>query len=763
MRIRTKLIATLCGFAVFAVLAASATIYAVHWQVESAVGNFDQTLGEIVRVRQLQLSLNEQIFYLRGVIDGDDAAVEKYFSVRDNCLTSLRQTARYAQFAGRAAQSDDLLRLTGELEQASDDCLRQVKDGHTDKARSILVNTIQNKVALALSTHINGISRQLETDRMAAVNKLGATSRQVLVFTLTIGALGVLLVLIGAMLIRRWLIAPMGELAMAADHYRHGDLAFRVRSGTDDELGRLGQALNDMAGSVAKANATLRDSETKYRSLFRNLRDAVVICDIDTRVVEFYEGDAEALTIEGGEYLGKELLEVWPEWQAATPDWSGVITTAIVHGRRFRASDVSVTTPRGTDTDTVLDFMVYRVDVGPERLAAILVRDVSDRHRLQHKLRQAETMEAVGTLAGGLAHDFNNLLASVTGTLSLMATEVANPAHAERIRTVLKTCWQASALSRKLLNFATSAHGNPQVFAMSETVRTMLDSFDPSFFEGVELHKDLADDVVVRMDQDQFTQIVLNLLRNARDAMQGGGTLTISVSQVTDRHPDDPSRTEPFGLLVVEDTGTGMPPDVQRRIFEPLFTTKSRASGRGRGLGLSVAYSSVKNAGGFIRVESATGRGTTFRVFLPLGNPPLHAVESEEPTRSARAYQASALLVDTDPLVVETWSEVLNQWGYEVVSGDTVREATIAAGQAAYPLKLAVVDVGFDEDRGVHLVEELVREFPGLRVVLTTGTVRRPVPAPLEPFVADQLTKPFTMEALQAAVRTGDPAPRGRE
>jgi len=753
MRIRTKLIALLCGFAAFAVLAASATIYAVHWRIDSAVQSFDQTIGEIVRVRQVQLSLNEQLFYLRGVLDGDEGALEKYFTVRDDCLTRLRQTARFTRFTGRSGQSDELLRLAAALEQASDDCLQHLQDGDVDAARFVLVDTVQNDVALALSTHLNDISHRLESDRTAAVRDLGATSRQVVVLTLTVGLLGVLLVVIGAMLIRRWLIAPMKGLTTAAEHYRLGNFTFRVRAGTDDELGQLGEALNDMAGSVAQANATLRDSETKYRSLFRNLRDAVVICDIKARVVEFYEGDAEALTVEGGDYLGRELLDVWPEWRSATNDWSGVITSAIVHGRRFRASDVGVGAQPGSDEETMLDFMVYRVDVGQERLAAIVVRDVSDRHRLQRKLRQAETMEAVGTLAGGLAHDFNNLLASVTGTLSLMATEVDNAAHAERIRSVLKTCWQASALSRKLLNFATSAHGNPQVFALSETVETMLESFDPSFFEGVTIHKELADDVVVRMDQDQFTQVVLNLLRNARDAMPNGGTLEIAVSQVTDRHPDDRNRLERFGLLVVRDTGIGMPPDVRRRIFEPLFTTKSRASGRGRGLGLSVAYSAVKNAGGFIRLDSEAGRGTTFRVFLPLGDAPLHAVDAEEPGRSAARSQVAALLVDGDPLIVETWTDVLAQWGYDVVSGDRVAEARLAAVQATHPVRLAVVDVGFDDDRGLELVESLVQDLPGLRVVLTTGTVKRSIPASLEPFVLDQLTKPFTMEALHHALR----------
>lgn len=757
MRIRTKLIVLLCGFAVFAVLAASATIYAVNWRIESAVQNFERTIGEIERVKQLQLSINEQLFYLRGVIHDDVEAVKNYLDAREESLTRLRQTARYARYAGDQGRSDDLLRLTAALEEATAECQDLLEREDKAGAEALLNTKIQGGIALGIASHLHDIAQRLEVDRSATAHTLLATSTNVLGLTLTVAGLGILLVIIGAMLIRRWLISPMRSLADAAEHYRDGEFAYRIRAAADDELGQLGTALNDMAQSVSEAQSRLSVSEAKYRSLFRNLRDAVVICDVQARVVEFHEGDANTLGVEGDEHVGRTLLEVWPEWDSATPDWPGVITSAIVHGRRFRASDVAVTNKDRTDNELVLDFLVYRIELGQERLAAIVVRDVSDRHRLQRKLRQAETMEAVGTLAGGLAHDFNNLLASVTGTLSMLVSEIGNAAHAERIRTVLKTCWQAAALSRKLLNFATSAHGNPQVFSLSETVATMLDSFDPSFFEGVTVEKRLDPTVVVRMDQDQFTQVVLNLLRNARDAMPSGGTLSITVEPTSDRHPDAPADEQRFGMLVVQDTGIGMTPDVQRRIFEPLFTTKSRASGRGRGLGLAVAYSAVKNARGFIRIESEPGRGTTFRIYLPLGDAPLHPVGTASESSVPAAPNAAALFVDNDPLVVETWVEVLQQWGYEVVSGDTVEQASLASSQVSNPLCVAVIDVDFDNERGLALAEMLTRESPTLGVILTTGTTPREVPATLQPRVLAQLTKPFALSALRAAVKEATP------
>ncbi len=756
MRIRSKLIVLLCGFAVFAVLTASATIYAVHWRIETAVENFERTIGETVRVERLQLAITAQVFHLRGLVDGNADATERFFSGRDECLTRLRQTARFAEDTGAPNRSSELLQLTNAFETATDDCLTAVNNGDTAAARSIITNRIEAKIAPALALHLRSTVRTLEAARSSAARGLGTTSQQISGLTLTVGAFGVLLVLIGAMLIRRWLMTPITSLAIAADHYRDGDFEFRVRAGSDDELGQLGFALNDMARSVAEAQSDLRSSEAKYRSLFRNLRDAVVIVDIDTHIVEFHEGDGRSLGIEGSEHIGRRLLDVWPEWAAATPDWPGVITFAVVHGKRFRATDVTTPQPNLPDSAAILDFLVYRVEVGDQRLAAIVIRDVSDRHRLQRKLRQAETMEAVGTLAGGLAHDFNNLLASVTGSLSLLVPDIANAAHAERIRTVLKTCWQASALSRKLLNFATSAHGSPQAFSMGSTITTMIDSFDPSFFEGVTIEKDLSTEITVRMDPDQFTQIILNLLRNARDAMPHGGTLRINIAQVTEAHPDEPSQENTFGLVSVQDTGIGMTPDVQRRIFEPLFTTKSRAARRGRGLGLSVAYSAVKNAGGFIRIESEPNRGTTFHVYIPSGDAPLHAVSTGVETETDTPKRSTVLLVDHDPLVLQTWSDAIGQWNYDVMTATSAEDALAAPADAEWPVRLAVIDGQLEENQGLTLASALVAAHPGLRIILTAGSVKQEVPNDLQPRIIDQLVKPFTLDTLRSTLERGE-------
>ena len=299
-----------------------------------------------------------------------------------------------------------------------------------------------------------------------------------------------------------------------------------------------------------------------------------------------------------------------------------MLAGVVFNGKRWRGLDVPLSGCDGGDEESFADFLAYRVEFGGARYAAIVVRDVTERQRWQRKLWRADTMEALGTLAGGLAHDFNNLLAGVTATLSNLASEMTGTPHAERLEQALRACRHAAGLSRRLLSFARSAHGAPQVFQVGETTRLIVDAIDPSFFEGITIRMNLDSAVLIRMDRDQFTEVAMNLVRNAREAMPEGGALTIGVESVTTRDPAQPTLERPYAVLAVEDSGIGMTPAVRRRIFEPLFTTKSRESSHGRGLGLAVVYSAVKNAGGFVQVDSKPGAGTTFSVYVPACDEP---------------------------------------------------------------------------------------------------------------------------------------------
>lgn len=284
--------------------------------------------------------------------------------------------------------------------------------------------------------------------------------------------------------------------------------------------------------------------------------------------------------------------------------------------------------------------VAYAVEYGQGRHIAIVLRDVTQRQRLERQARRAEAMSAALTLARGVAHDFNNLLTSTMGTLSQLA---ADGGDGQRVQTALRACRHAAALARKLLEFASGDHGHPQLLCLRRTTELILQSFDESFFDRIRVHTEWAPAALVMIDPDQLTQIVLNMLQNAREAMPDGGQLRIAVEAVTASNPLDGGRAGPFAVLTVADSGRGLTPDVRERLFEPFFSTKSGQSGRRRGMGLAIVYAAVRNAGGFIDVHSAPGAGTRFRVYLPLRSAPHSAPDEPDACAPSASDQRLAL------------------------------------------------------------------------------------------------------------------------
>jgi len=616
--LRRKLVGLLTAFGVFAVASAAATIYGTQSYIAGAARDFESAVGFTSHARYLDILLRQQTLLLHGLIEDQENIVRPYFAAREEFSTLLRQLEPFFAEQDARATWSRLMALHDRLIAESDRCLAAAGQGRPDEAATILTGVIEGELIPEWETHWSSARSHLDRQVNASSRALASTSRVVLAMTVAVAAFAAGLVVFGTILIRRWLIQPVQELQGAAERFATGDLDHRVNAGSNDELGLLGRSMNDMAGSLTRAQGDLVASETKARQLFQNLRDAVVLVDADGLIVEYHDSDTSLLGVSGAQHIGRPLLQVWPKWSDAGCDWSAIIDAAVRDGRRYRAIALELPSAASGRPSSVVDLLVFHVEWGTSRLAAIVLRDVSDRTDLERRLRQAETMEAVGTLAGGLAHDFNNLLAGVIGNLSVLEGQLPNEEQAERIRAAVRTCWQASALSRRLLNFAGSAHGQPESFLVHDAVKAILEALDPSFLEGVELVTDLREEAIVRMDRDQFTQSVLNLVRNAREAMPEGGKLSVSLERATARHPEGGRGEQAFVVLMIRDSGVGMPVDVQARVFEPFFTTKSRASHRGRGMGMAIVYAAIRNAGGFIRLESAPQCGTTFRLFLPI-------------------------------------------------------------------------------------------------------------------------------------------------
>ncbi|HEX9108442.1 MAG TPA: ATP-binding protein, partial [Longimicrobiales bacterium] len=384
---------------------------------------------------------------------------------------------------------------------------------------------------------------------------------------------------------------------------------------------------------------------------------------------------------------------------------------------------------------------------------------VADRKRAEEALRQSQKMEAVGRLAGGVAHDFNNLLTVIKGNTGFALGEL-NDAHPVRpdLEEVHRAAERASSLTRQLLAFSRKQLLQPRVLSLNDIVRDMGRLLQRSVGEDIRLEIALEPALgQVRADPGQIEQVLLNLAVNARDAMPRGGTLTIRTenvpADVAREHPE--ADAVPHVALRVSDTGSGMPPEVVERIFEPFFTTKEL--GKGTGLGLSTVYGIVKQSGGFVRVRSGPGEGSSFGIFLP-------QVEATCPSLNGGAVHAddvaprgsaTVLLVEDEDAVRRLATRVLERQGYTVLTAGSGQAALELVRTAPGPIDLLLTDVVMPGMSGRELAEQLVPAYPGMRLLFTSGyTEDAIIRHGVSGNGASFLGKPFTPDELAGKVRT---------
>jgi signal transduction histidine kinase/ActR/RegA family two-component response regulator len=373
----------------------------------------------------------------------------------------------------------------------------------------------------------------------------------------------------------------------------------------------------------------------------------------------------------------------------------------------------------------------------------------------ESELRQAQKMEAVGRLAGGVAHDFNNILQSITGYSDLASNEVGpdQPDLRDYIDQVKAAATLATALTGKLLAFSHQQVVQPRVLDMSEVVEDLAAMLRPLLGERVELVLDLdLSGTAVEADPGQLEQIVMNLVINARDAMPAGGRVTITVGPLdltggTGSPPVPPGR---YIKLSVSDTGTGMDEETMSRAFDPFFTTKGL--GEGTGLGLATVHGIVTQSGGDMRITSAMGEGTTFNIWLP-------AAEAAHQATSTRSTQASpgretVLVVEDVEVVRSLLRKILEDKGYEVITANGGAEALESVRTLIRPVDLLLTDMVMPGMGGRDLCKELHVLYPELRVIYMSGhTQDAALHHEAEAGEVDFLQKPFSVNTLIETVR----------
>ena len=401
-----------------------------------------------------------------------------------------------------------------------------------------------------------------------------------------------------------------------------------------------------------------------------------------------------------------------------------------------------------------------------------LQAEMAQRKQLEHQLRQAAKLEAIGRLAGGIAHDFNNLLTVILGYCHvLLERHAVDESQQIDIMEIKKAGERAKSLTQQLLAFSRRQVLTPKVLDLNAIVAGLEPMLRRLIGEDIHLVIVMEPQLgAVKADPGQLEQVLLNLAVNARDAMPKGGTLTIRT--YTGEHPEPSGRgsattSQRYVVLSMTDTGPGMDADTQAHMFEPFFTTKEQ--GTGTGLGLATVYGIIKQSGGLVYVDSKPGQGTTFKIHLPHVEEPIDSVTPEPGKPKPPSGRETVLLVEDEAGVRALLRYTLRLYGYTVLEAQDGREALEVAGGYSDPIHLIITDMVMPQMNGREVVARLEPDRPQIKALYMSGyaddfrtdrpTMDRPRPLLQKPFTPDELGRAIR-EVLDGVQGQTDPIPQ---
>jgi PAS domain S-box-containing protein len=537
-----------------------------------------------------------------------------------------------------------------------------------------------------------------------------------------------------------------------------------LKAGADDflvkgRLARLAPAIEREMEDLAhrrehrRAEEALRVSEARYRSLVEHAVFGIYQATIDGRFLAVNPALVTMLGYESAEdLLGVGLANLYVD--------SAARAATLGHGDgRVQPTSETAMWRRRTGQEIRVRLSGRRTEepLSHQPVFEVIVEDVTEQHRLQEQLRQAQKMEAIGQLAGGIAHDFNNMLTAILGYTELLTDQIGpDKPIGEDLRQIKGAAERAAGLTRQLLAFS-----RKQVLAvvpinLTDVVRILEPMLRRLLGEPITISTDLGDPLnLVLGDATQLEHLLINLSVNARDAMPQGGTLVIATRNIdldaafVITHPG--ARTGSYVAMSVTDTGQGMDSQTKAKIFEPFFTTKER--GRGTGLGLAAVYGTVKQLNGYIDVTSEPGHGSAFSIYLPrtVQEPPVHQARSL--TTSPPGHE-TILLVEDEKGVRAFVKVTLQRFGYRVLESGTAEEALTLIQTYDGPIHLLLTDVILPRMDGRKLAQHATQHRPQLHVLFMSGYADRL--GTIEGFLeqgVQLLEKPFSAQALLTKTR----------
>lgn len=499
----------------------------------------------------------------------------------------------------------------------------------------------------------------------------------------------------------------------------YDELEDRIKERTE-ELNRINEKLKQELSERKRMEATLRESEEKYRTVLEGTPDPVVVYDIEGKVIYLNPSFARVFGWTLEECFGKKMDDYVPE--GAWKETKKMIEMAI-SGKSFSGIETTRYNKEKNTIHVSISGAIYRDQKGNPIGSVVILRDITERKKLEIQLEQANKMKAIGTLAGGIAHDFNNILSIIIGNAELALDDVpeGKPAYFN-IYEIRKSCIRARDIVRQLLSFARKTEVVKKPIKLVPVIKDSIKLLRATIPMSIDVRQNMEDTFDnILADPTQIHQIMINLCTNADHAMPDGGILEVSLKNMeldednASQYPDlNPGR---YVDLTVSDTGHGIPKEDIDCIFDPYFTTKE--FGKGTGMGLSVVHGIVKSYGGTISVKSELGKGTSFSIFLPVVEKEAVAeIETDEelPTGSERI-----LFVDDEESIVFVGRNRLDRLGYKTEAQMNPDKALKLFRNNPDQFDLVITDMTMPEMTGEQLAKEVLKIRPDMPIIICTG------------------------------------------
>jgi PAS domain S-box-containing protein len=549
-----------------------------------------------------------------------------------------------------------------------------------------------------------------------------------------------------------------------------GETALRHRDGRQIPVSQVILAHKTPGGAVEyfstvardiserkRADEALRQAEEKYRSIFENAVEGIFQSTLSGRIMTANRAMARILGYDSPAELTAAFsddgshLHVQPEQHAA-------FIQLLEQRGEAQGIEIQLYRKDGSSIWVSLSARAIQNSAGELIHYEGILEDISERKRLQQQLIQAQKMEGIGRLAGGVAHDFNNLLTAIIGYGQITLADLGDLDRTRsNVAEIIRAGERAASLTTQLLAFSRKQVLQPLVIDLNAIVSTMTKLLERLIGEDIEIIT-IADPSLgtVRADPGQIEQVLSNLAVNARDAMPHGGKITIETHNVyldeSFAGSQPGAKPGPYVLLAVSDTGGGMDAHVRSLIFEPFFTTKEQ--GKGTGLGLSTVYGIIKQSGGEILVYSEPGRGATFKVYLPRVDEAVEVTAISDPLKHTAGGSETVLLAEDEELVRHLAVDILEGHGYTVLQASTGEEALRIAQEHEGRIDLLFTDVVMPRMNGKELADRISELHPEVKVLYASGYTDEAIVhlGVLEPGIAF-LQKPFTPSSLARKVR----------